>query len=319
MKIVVLDGYALNPGDISWAAVEALGELVVYDRTPDERIVERAAGAEIVLVNKTPMTRESIERLHDLKFICVLATGYNIVDTEAAKERGVVVSNIPAYSTPSVAQLAIALLLEICHHAGEHSRSVKAGEWAACQDFSYWNYPLLELHGKTMGIIGAGRIGQTVAGIAQALGMNVLAYNRKPDLSLETEHFKFASLEELYSKSDVVSLHCPLTEETREMINADSIARMKDGVILLNTSRGGLVNEAELTAALKSGKVYAAGIDAVSQEPILPENPLLQAPNCIMTPHIGWAPLEARLRLMEILEGNIKGYQSGAPLNVVNR
>lgn len=319
MKIVVLDGYALNPGDISWAKIEALGELVVYDRTPDERICERAGDAELVLVNKTPMNRESIESLDKLKYIGVLATGYNIVDTDAASERGVVVSNIPAYSTASVAQLSIALLLEICHRAGEHNRSVKAGDWTACPDFSYWHYPLLELDGKTMGIIGAGRIGQTTSGIAQALGMKVLAFNRNPDPTLETERFHYVSLEELYAKSDVISLHCPLTDSTREMINADSIARMKPGVILINTSRGALVKEADLAEALKSGQVFAAGIDTVSIEPIQPDNPLLHIPNCIITPHIGWAPREARLRLMDILEDNIRSFQMGAPVNVVNR
>ncbi len=318
MKIVVLDGYALNPGDLSWEKIAELGELVVYDRTPEEQIHERAKDADIILVNKTPLKRKSIEDLDKLKYIGVLATGYNVVDTEAARERGIPVSNIPAYSTAAVAQLAMALLLEICHHPGEHSRSVKEGKWASCPDFSYWEHPLLELDGKTLGIVGAGRIGQTVAGIAQALGMKVLAFNRNPNPEHETDRFRYTSLEELYATADVISLHCPLTDSTREMINEKSIEGMKDGVIVINTSRGGLVNEKDLAAALKSGKVSAAGVDTVSVEPILPDNPLLKAPNCIITPHIGWAPLAARLRLMEILEGNIKSFQAGAPVNTVN-
>lgn len=318
MKIVVLDGYALNPGDLSWAEIEALGELTVYDRTPEELIVERARGAEILLVNKTPLSRETLNQLDQVLFIGVLATGYNIVDTQAAAERGIPVANIPAYSTAAVAQLVFALLLEICHHVGAHDRSVHGGEWSACADFSYWNHPLKELQGKTMGIIGAGRIGQAVAAIAQAFGMQVLANNRSRDPRLESPSFRYVELERLYAESDVISLHCPQTESTAGLINATSIAKMKDGVILINTSRGGLVIEADLAAALAAGKISAAGVDVVSVEPIRTDNPLLGAPNCLITPHIAWAPTEARMRLMGILAENIRQFQAGSPVNVVN-
>lgn len=318
MRIVVLDGYALNPGDISWDGIAALGELTVYDRTPADQVIERARGAEIVLVNKIPLNRETLEKMTDTRFIGVLATGYNIVDTAAAKELGIVVTNIPAYSTAAVAQLVFAFLLEICHHVGEHDRSVQAGEWAACQDFSYWKYPLMELQGKTLGIVGTGRIGQAVSVIAQAFGMRVVAYNRSRNSALENASFRYGSLEEVYASSDVISLHLPLSDSTQGMISRESIAMMKDGVILINTSRGGLVVEADVAEALRSGKIAAAGIDVVSVEPILQDNPLLGAPNCLITPHIGWAPTEARLRLMDILSDNIRQYQAGTPVNVVN-
>lgn len=319
MKIVVLDGYALNPGDISWSRIEALGELTVYDRTPEALIIERTQGAQIVLVNKTPLSKDILGQMDQVRFIGVLATGYNVVDTEAARELGIVVANIPAYSTAAVAQLTFALLLEICHHVGDHDRSVHQGEWQTCEDFSYWKYPLMELQGKTLGIIGAGRIGQAVAVIAQAFGMKVLAFNRSRNSALESDSFRYGTLEELYAQADIISLHCPLSESTREMINRAAIATMKDGVVILNTSRGGLIAEAELAEALQSGKVAAVGVDVVSVEPILADNPLLSAPRCFITPHIGWAPPEARVRLMGILADNIRQFQAGAPVNVVNR
>lgn len=319
MKIVVLDGYTLNPGDISWSPIEALGELTVYDRTPEALIIERTQGAQIVLVNKTPLSKDILGQMDQVRFIGVLATGYNVVDTEAARELGIVVTNIPAYSTAAVAQLTFALLLEICHHVGDHDRSVHQGEWQVCEDFSYWKYPLMELQGKTLGIIGAGRIGQAVAVIAQAFGMKVLAFNRSRNSALESDSFRYGTLEELYAQADIISLHCPLSESTRGMINRTAIAKMKDGVMILNTSRGGLIAEAELAEALQSGKVAAAGVDVVSVEPILADNPLLSAPRCFITPHIGWAPTEARIKLMGILADNIRQFQAGAPVNVVNR
>lgn len=319
MKITVLDGYALNPGDLSWDGIAALGELNVYDRTPEELIIERTQGAEIVLLNKTPLSRQTLEKMTGTRFIGVLATGYNIVDTEAARDLGIIVTNIPSYSTAAVAQLVFAFLLEICHHVGEHNRSVQGGEWAACKDYSYWKYPLLELQGKTLGIVGTGRIGQAVAVIAQAFGMQVLAFNRSRNSALENDSFRYGTLEEVYAQSDVISLHLPLSESTQGMISRESIAQMKDGVILINTSRGGLVVEVDLAEALGSGKVSAAGVDVVSVEPIRADNPLLGAPNCLMTPHIGWAPTEARIRLMGILAENIRQYQAGTPVNVVNQ
>lgn len=318
MKMVVLDGYALNPGDLSWADIEALGELTVYDRTPEDLVVQRAQGAEAILVNKITLDRSVLEKLTELRFIGVLATGYDIVDIAAAKEFGVTVTNIPAYSTAAVAQLTFALILEICHHVGEHHRSVQNGDWASSGDFSYWKYPLMELQGKTLGIIGVGRIGQAVATIGQALGMQVLAFNRSRNSALESDSFRYVELDELYANADIISLHCPLSESTQGMINSTAIAKMKDGVILINTSRGGLVVEQDLADALGSGKVSAAGVDVVIEEPIRADNPLLGAPNCMITPHIGWAPTEARVRLMGILAENIRQFQAGTPVNVVS-
>lgn len=318
MKMVVLDGYALNPGDLSWADIEALGELTVYDRTPEDLVIQRAQGAEAILVNKITLDRPVLEKLKELRFIGVLATGYDIVDIAAAKEFGVTVTNIPAYSTAAVAQLTFALILEICHHVGEHHRSVQNGDWASSGDFSYWKYPLIELQGKTLGIIGVGRIGQAAAAIAQAFGMQVLAFNRSRNSALESDSFRYVELDELYAKADIISLHCPLSESTQGMINSTAIAKMKDGVVLINTSRGGLVVEQDLADALSSGKVSAAGVDVVIGEPIRADNPLLGAPNCLITPHIGWAPTEARVRLMGILAENIRQFQAGTPVNVVS-
>jgi len=318
MKIVVLDGYALNPGDLSWEELEKIGELTVYDRTPEDKILERIGDAEIVYTNKTPLTRETFDKAPNIKWVGVLATGYNIVDVEAAKEKGIPVANVPAYSTEAVAQMVFALLLEICHHVWEHSEAVKNGEWTNSKDFCFWKYPLIELAGKTMGIIGYGRIGQATARIAQAMGMKVLAYTRTVNKALESDTMKFVSFDELLEESDVISLHCPLFESTKGIINKESIAKMKDGVIIINTSRGPLVVEEDLAEALNSGKVYAAAVDVVSKEPISADNPLLKAKNIIITPHIAWAPKEARQRLMKIAVDNLIAFLNGKPVNVVN-
>ncbi|HHY81178.1 MAG TPA: D-2-hydroxyacid dehydrogenase [Clostridiales bacterium] len=318
MKIVVLDGYTLNPGDLTWKGLEELGELKVYDRTPKDKIIERIGDAEIVFTNKTPLDRETFEKVPHVKYVGVLATGYNVVDIDAARDNGVVVTNIPTYGTAAVAQMTFALLLEMCHHVWEHSEAVKRGEWTNSPDFCFWNYPLIELAGKTMGIIGFGRIGRSVAKIAQALGMNVLAYDEYQDRELETDTLRYADFDELLAKSDVISLHCPLFESTRGMINKDTIARMKDGVMIINTSRGPLIVEEDLADALNSGKVSGAAVDVVSVEPIQSNNPLLKAKNCIITPHIAWAPKESRERLMNIAVENLREYLKGNPVNVVN-
>ena len=318
MKIVVLDGYTENPGDLSWAPLEALGELTVYDRTPADQVAARIGDAEIVYTNKTPVTRETMDACPNIKFISVLATGYNIVDVAAAKEKGIPVTNIPVYGTAPVGQFAIALLLEICHHIGHHDKAVHEGRWEANPDWCFWDYPLIELAGKTMGIIGFGKIGQTTGKIAKALGMTVLASG-----SHETEAGKaiaeYVDRDTLFARSDVVVLHCPLFPETEGMINRDSIAKMKDGVILINNSRGQLVVEQDLADALNSGKIYAAGLDVVSTEPIKGDNPLLKAKNCFITPHISWAPKEARERIMACSVQNLQSYVDGAPINVVNK
>lgn len=312
MKIVVLDGYAANPGDLSWAPLEALGELTVYDRTAPEDVAARIAGAEMVLTNKVVFNRTLLTQAKDLKYIGVLATGYNVVDVQAARELGIIVTNIPAYSTDSVAQLVFALLLEICHHVGDHSRSVHAGRWSSCPDFCFWDSPLIELSGKTMGIIGYGRIGRRVAEIARCFGMKVIAWTRTP------KDPECVSLEQLLQESDVISLHCPLFPETQGLINKNTISQMKDGVILINTSRGPVIQDADLAAALQSGKIYAAGLDVAAVEPMDANNPLLGLDNAIITPHIAWATKEARVRLMDIAVENIKAYLSGHPVNVVS-
>ncbi|MBW7571417.1 D-2-hydroxyacid dehydrogenase [Caproiciproducens faecalis] len=319
MKIVILDGYTENPGDLSWEGFEKLGELTVYDRTPADKIVERIGGAEAVIINKTPISAETFHACPNIKYVGVLATGYNVVDVAAAKEKGVVVSNIPTYGTAAVGQFAIALLLEICHHIGEHSAAVMRGDWASNQDWCFWNYPLIELAGKTMGIIGFGKIGQSTARIAQALGMNILAFDEYKNPALESETCKYAALDELLAQSDVISLHCPLFPSTEGIINKDNIAKMKDGVIILNNSRGPLIVEQDLTDALNSGKVAAAGLDVVSTEPIQSDNPLLKAKNVIITPHISWAPKESRQRLMDIAVKDLDAFLSGNPINVVNK
>ena len=317
MKIVVLDGFTLNPGDLSWGALEALGETVIYDRTANEQIVSRIADADCILTNKTPISAETLDRCPSVKYIGVLATGYNVVDHVAAKTRGIPVTNIPTYGTAVVGQFAIAMLLEICHHVAHHSDAVHAGRWSGNIDWCFWDYPLIELEGKTMGIIGFGRIGQRTGEIAKALGMRVIAFDAAEN---ETGRAigSYVDLDTLFKESDVISLHCPLFPETMGIINAASIAKMKDGVILLNNSRGPLVVEQDLSSALNSGKVFAAGLDVVSEEPIRADNPLLSAKNCIITPHISWASKESRQRLMDIAVSNLSAWVSGSAVNVVN-
>ncbi len=319
MKIVVLDGYTLNPGDISWEGLEALGEVTVYDRTKPEEVVERIGDAEVVYTNKTPITRETLDQCGNIRFIGVLATGYNIIDIEAAKEKGIPVSNIPTYGTAAVSQFAIALLLELCHHIGEHSDAVKNGEWTSNPDWCFWKYPLVELAGKTMGIVGFGRIGQDTGKIAQALGMKVLAFDAYKRPELESETCRYADLDTLLAESDVISLHCPLFPDTEGIINKDTIAKMKTGVMIINDSRGPLIVEEDLRDALNSGKVAGAALDVVSTEPIKMDNPLLSAKNVILTPHIAWAPKESRQRLMDIAVENLQCFVDGAPQNVVNK
>lgn len=318
MEIVVLDGYTENPGDLSWEGLEKLGELSVYDRTADEQeAIRRIGKAEIVIVNKTPVTRRILKACGRIRYIGVLATGYNVIDLEAAQEKGIIVSNIPSYGTEAVGQFAIALLLEICHHIGYHSDAVKAGRWQSCPDWCFWDYPLIELAGKIMGILGFGRIGQTTGRIAQALGMKVLAFDTCQNPQLECETLRYVTQEELLRESDVIALHCPLFPSTKGIINAENIAKMKEGVIIINNSRGQLIVEKDLRKALESGKVAAAGLDVVSAEPIRGDNPLLYAPNCYITPHISWATKESRQRLMDIAVHNVEAFLNGNPENVV--
>ena len=317
MKIVILDGYGLNPGDLSWDAFEALGEVTLYDYTAPEQAAERMRGAEAVITNKTVLTKELIAGCETLRYIGVLATGYNVVDLTAAAERGIPVSNVPAYSTAAVGQFTIGMLLEICCQIGFHDRSVHDGDWASCPDFSYWKTPLIELAGKTMGIIGFGRIGRQTGAIAKAMGMRVLATGSRP-CDEGKAIAEYVDLGTVLRQSDVISLHCPLFPETTGIINKDSIAKMKDGVIILNMARGPLIVEEDLAQALNSGKVYAAGMDVVSQEPIRADNPLLTAKNCFLTPHIAWASRECRQRIMEITEQNIRSFLDGNVQNRVN-
>ena len=318
MKIVVLDGYTLNPGDLSWEGFESLGEVQVYNRTPAEKTVERIGDASVILTNKTAITKEILDQCPAIRYIGVLATGYNVVDVKAAAQKGIVVTNIPSYGTDAVAQYAFALLLELCHHVGLHDESVKAGEWENCQDFCYWKTPLMELAGKTLGLIGFGRIGQKTGAIARAMGMKVLAYDRFQRPELENENCRYVSLEQLLAASDVISLHCPLLPETKGVINRDTISRMKDGVLIINTSRGDLVVEKDLAEALISGKVAGAAADVVSTEPIRGDNPLLKAPNMIITPHMAWGAKESRGRLMNQAVENLKAFLSGNPVNTVS-
>ena len=317
MKIVVLDGYTENPGDLRWNGLESLGELTVYDRTQPDEIAARIRGAGAVYVNKVALDRETIFSAPDLKFIGVLATGYNVVDIAAARERGIAVCNIPTYGTAAVGQFAIAMLLEICHHVAHHSDAVHAGRWEQNADWCFWDYPLIELAGKTMGIIGFGRIGQTTGRIARALGMNVIAYDEY-ESGAGRALAEYTALDALFARSDVIALHCPLLPSTQGIINRENIAKMKDGVIILNNARGPLIVEQDLADALNSGKVYAAGLDVVSTEPIRGDNPLLKAKNCLITPHISWAPKESRQRLMEIAADNLRRFLEGSPVNVVN-
>lgn len=316
MRIVVLDGYTLNPGDLSWAGLEQYGTVEVYDRTAPGEVIDRIGDAEIVFTNKTPITQKILEACSSVRFIGVLATGYNVVDTKAAKDKGIPVCNIPTYGTDAVAQYAFALILELCHHVGEHNRSVKQGDWAACPDFCYSNYPLIELAGKTLGIIGYGRIGRRTAQIARAFGMKVVAFDEYPGEN--NEEVALVSLDELFGCSDVISLHCPLFPSTEGMICKENLNKMKDGVLLINTSRGPLVKEEDLAQALHSGKVAGAAVDVVSTEPISPDNVLLREENCLITPHIAWAPKESRQRLMDIAVRNLGAFLDGDPENVVN-
>lgn len=320
MKIVVLDGYAENPGDISWSPLEVLGELTVYDRTAlmeSPLIAERIGDAEIAVTNKTPITRTVIDACPNLRAIAVLATGYNIVDTAYAREKDIPVMNVPVYGTDNVAQYAIALLLEACSQVGHHDRSVHAGEWTRSIDFCYWQKPLIEVSGKTAGIIGFGRIGQAVARILSAMNVRVLAYSRS-ERAEGRALADYVSLDTLFQKSDFIFLHCPLTPETDGIINAANIAKMKDGVIIVNNGRGQLIVEEDLAAALTRGKVAYASVDVASSEPIAAENPLLHAPNCIITPHISWATKEARERIMQMTADNVRAFMDGKPTNVVN-
>ena len=310
-KIIILDGFVANPGDLSWEPLAQLGELTVHEYTAPQDVVARIGDAPIILTNKTVISAETMASCPNLRYIGVLATGYNVVDVAEAKKRGIIVTNVPAYSTPTVAQFTMALLLEICLHVGHHSRVVHEGKWSACRDFAFWDYPLMELQGKTIGIVGYGSIGKEVAKVAQAFGMKVLAYSRHGAEDFHTE------LDELYAQADIVSLHCPLTAENTGMINKGTIAKMKDGVIILNTARGGLINEADLREALLSGKVYAAASDVTCREPINADSPLLGLPNMIITPHIAWAATEARQRLLGVAIDNVRQYLAGNVQNNV--
>lgn len=316
MKIVVLDGYGLNPGDLSWEGMQALGELTVHDRTTPAELLERSAGAEVLVTNKTVITAEDMAALPDLKYIGVLATGYNIIDVKAAKERGIVVTNIPAYSTDSVAQMVFAQILNITQRVGHYAYANRHGRWANNPDFCYWDTNLTELHGKKMGIIGLGNTGKATARIAAAFGMQVCAYTSKPQPELP-EGIRKMELDEIFRECDIVSLHCPLTPDTKELVNAKRLAAMKPTAILINTGRGPLVNEQELADALNRGVIAAAGLDVLSSEPPLYTNPLLTAKNCFITPHIAWATKEARVRLMDIAVENLKGYLKGEIVNNV--
>lgn len=319
MKVVILDAYTANPGDLSWDAMKEYATLTVYDRTPHDEaeIIRRIGDADVVYTNKTPISASVIDACPSVKMISVLATGYNIVDYAHARKKGIPVTNVPAYSTYSTAQMAMALLLEICQHTSEHSAAVHAGRWSGGKDFCFWDHPLIELCGKTMGIIGFGSIGRTVGAVAKALGMTVIASGSRPNPEGEAIG-EYVELDELFARADVVSLHCPLFPENKGIINRGNIAKMKDGVIILNNARGGLVVEQDLADALNSGKVYAAGIDVAGVEPINADSPLLTAKNCLMTPHISWATLEARTRLVSVAAENLKAFCEGKPQNVVN-
>lgn len=319
MKIVVLDGYALNPGDLSWQGFEELGEVTVYDRTSykdKQEIIERIGDAEAILTNKTPITADVLKACPQLTYIGVLATGYNVVDLAAAKEQGITVTNIPSYSTNAVAQATFALLLEVTNQVGHHNRSVHQGDWQTSKDFSYWQTPLMELAGKTIGLIGYGAIAQAVATIAHAFQLKVIYFNHRPKPA-QADWAKQVSLAELYQEADIISLHVPQFPETEKMIDRTALAQMKSSAILINTARGGLIDEGAVAEALHTGQIAALAADVVSKEPIAADNPLLQAPNCYLTPHIAWAPVETRRRLMGIAVANLSGFKSGTPQNVV--
>jgi glycerate dehydrogenase len=319
MKIVVLDGYTLNPGDLSWEELGSWESWSFMTEPAAADVVERCRDAAIVFTNKVPVTEEAINQLGSLKYIGVLATGYNIVNTDAARARGIIVSNVPGYGTASVAQMTVALLLELCQHVQHHSEAVKNGRWSESEDFCFWDFPLIELSGKTMGIIGFGTIGQQVAGVARALGMQVIANSRHRNAGQLTEGYRWAGIDELLEQSDVVSIHCPLSPETKGLINKDSLLRMKRSAFLLNTSRGPIIVDQDLADALNAGTIAGAGIDVLSVEPPQKDNPLFKAKNCIITPHIAWATKEARARLMGIAIGNLQAFLAGKPVNVVNQ
>ena len=320
MKIVVLDGYTENPGDLSWDALGKLGDLTVYDRTSltdEEEIIARIGDAEVVITNKTPISRRTFDACPSIKYIAVLATGYNVIDIAYAKEKGICVSNVPVYGTRSVSQFAIALLLEVCHHIGHHSDTVYAGKWENCADWCYWDYPLIELAGKTYGLLGCGNIGVHTAEIARALGMRVITYDARPT-EAGRKVAEYVELDELFAQSDILGLQMPLFPFNTGIINKENIAKMKDGVIIINNSRGQMVVEQDLADALNSGKVAAAGLDVVSTEPIHGDNPLLKAKNCIITPHMSWGAKESRQRIMDCTEANVRSFLEGDPQNVVN-
>jgi glycerate dehydrogenase len=319
MKIVVLDGYTLNPGDLDWDGLKKLGELVVYDRTPADQVTERAAGAAILFTNKTPVSEEAINQLSSLKFIGILATGYNIVNTEAAKAKGIIVANVPGYGTASVVQMTFALLLELCLHVQRHSDAVMDGKWSRSADFCFWDYPLTELAGKTIGIIGFGHIGQQVGDVATAFGMNIIGNSRHRSDQSHRKNFTWSDVPELLKLSDVVSIHCPLFPETQGLINKESLQLMKKSAFLLNTSRGPIVVDEDLAEALNNDVIAGAGIDVLSAEPPPKGNPLFTAKNCIITPHIAWATKEARARLMQTTVSNLSAFLEGKPVNVVNK
>jgi len=318
MKIVVLEGHAVNPGDISWDKLTMLGDVTIYDHTPYELVAERICEADIVLLNKIEFTAALMDGCKNLKYIGELATGYNNIDIQAASERGITVCNIPSYSTPSVVQHTFALLLELCMHTGLHSAGVMAGKWNTSRDFCYWDAPLMELSGKTMGIIGFGQIGQSVARTAVCFGMNVIACVAHPRDESGIEGVRMSTLDEVLCKSDVISLHCPLTPENRDLICAETISKMRDGAIIINTARGGLVNEQDVTDALNSGKLSGFAADVLVQEPPVNSSPLFGAPNCVITPHIAWAPIESRKRLISTATENVRAFIGGHPQNIVN-
>lgn len=318
MKIVVLDSYALNPGDLSWDWLTALGDCKIFDRTPKDKILERCLDADIILTNKTPLTKKTLSALDKVKFIALLSTGYNIVDCQYAKERGIPVSNIPSYSTDAVAQLTFSLILEITNAVGIHSQSVQNGEWSSCPDFCYWKTPLTELNGKTIGIVGFGRIGQRVADIAEAFNMNIMAVSGHKTDQSNRKNFKWTDIDTLAKSSDIISFHCPLTPETTGIVNSDFLKKCKDRAIIINTSRGPVVDDNALADALNSGKLAGAGLDVLSTEPPEKDNPLFTAKNCFITPHIAWAGFETRERLMNTLEKNVKAFLNSAPQNTVN-
>lgn len=319
MNIVILDAYTSNPGDLSWQDFEALGNLTVYDYTPADKVIERCIDADVIINNKTVITKEIIEGLPKLKYIGLLSTGFNVVDIAAAKERGIPVTNVPTYSTAAVAQLTFALILETYNQVGLHSAAVHGGEWDSCRDFCFWKTPLIELNGKTIGIIGFGKIGNEVAKIADAFGMNILCYVPREKPLPAYKSFRFVSLDELAAESDIVSLHCPLTPETTGLINEKFISKMKKNAIVINTSRGPAVDEKALADAINSGRIYGAGVDVLSTEPPKKDNPLLSCERCFITPHVAWAGYETRVRLLGVVYNNLKAFIDGNPVNVVNK